>query len=63
MNARRIYWVLLTTVCLLWLVGCMPLSNDEIIAEKRKCEAAGMRGVQLTSMASGGRTQAVECRP
>lgn len=39
-----------------------PMSNDEIITEVRKCNLAGMDAALLSSLASGDRVQAVECR-
>ena len=35
------------------LCGCVPLDNDQIIAETKKCEAAGMRAVLMQNAGTG----------
>lgn len=47
------------TVCLLLLAGC-SMSNDEIIAETKKCEDAGMDAQQLARVWDY-RVQQVQC--
>lgn len=37
------YWLMLLVAILLMIAGCGGMSNDEIIRETKKCEAAGMK--------------------
>ena len=49
---------------LVLLAGCTPpMSNDDIIVETRKCEAAGLRAAHLSSWSSRDLTSDVVCRP
>ena len=38
------------------LAGCNAMTNDEIIAETQKCEAAGLRAVYISN-------NTIQCRP
>lgn len=54
----------ITALLALVLAGCLPipLTNEQIIAETKKCEAAGLRAVALFS-GFDSRTRRIECRP
>lgn len=57
----------LCIAALFLLAGCdghqhPPLTNDEIIAETKKCEDADMRAVYFSSMVDG-TTRRIECGP
>lgn len=40
-----------------------PMTNDEIISETKKCEAAGLGAESLTVPEFGGQTVLVQCHP
>lgn len=51
------------SICVLLLIaGCGGMNNDEIIAETKKCEAAGMDAVHLARMWDY-RVVIVQCAP
>jgi hypothetical protein len=60
---NRIKWPLIA--CVLLISGCgvehhVPMTNEQIIAEVRKCEKAGLSGHSYLNLDF--RTFAIECR-
>lgn len=59
---------LVTCVAVLLLCGCdergyiAPMSNDEIIAETKKCTDAGLRAVPMAALWDGV-TRRIVCQP
>lgn len=56
--------VVLFVIVLAGLSACIPppMSNEEIIAEIRKCEAAGLEAHRLVGGFDGMQTTRIECR-